>query len=90
MLQKLSTLKDTFSFPSFLFIDELIISDGASVKIKQKIQEMYDERDSKFGNARDIRELFNEIKGNLSRRTRCNDNSDLITLTTIEKEDVII
>ena len=76
-------------FESFCNKEKMTLSEGAKVVVKNRIQRMYDSRDSHFGNARDIRNLFDEVKMNLSVRTRLMTDVSYDDFTTIKEEDVI-
>ncbi|MGP5361185.1 AAA family ATPase [Psychrobacter celer] len=72
-------------FENICIKQKIEISDSAHSRVKEVIQKMYDTRNANFGNARDIENLFDEVKSSLSVR-HLNDN--LQNNYRIEKEDV--
>lgn len=77
-------------FRRMLTEDDLILSEAGEVKINLYIQSMYRYRDSKFGNGRDVRNLFDTVNRNRkSRVLRLPDSPDLnITEKIIEPQDI--
>lgn len=76
-------------FKLFCSKEHLSIDPDAETVVKEKIQLMYQNRDSKFGNARDVRNLFDSIKMNQSSRISKVSDASLSELTTIKAEDVL-
>ncbi|MBR5176747.1 MAG: AAA family ATPase [Bacteroidales bacterium] len=75
-------------FVMFCEKEQIKIEEDARLSVKRKIRLMYDDRDEHFGNARDVRNLFDEIKMNMSERTAIMLNATYDDLMTIKKEDV--
>lgn len=48
--------------------DNMVIDEEAETALLQRLTDMYDHRDKNFGNARDAKNLYEEIKKNQSRR----------------------
>lgn len=57
--------------------------------VRCRLQQIYDGRDIDFANAREVRNLMEDIKNNMALRQFDNDCSDLQELKTIRPEDVI-
>lgn len=68
--------------------EKLILSSGADAAVKEKLQKMYDERGGDFGNAREVRNLIDEVKNNISERTMFLESATTEQLQTILAEDV--
>ncbi len=68
---------------------ELILPDESREAVKRKLQEIYNRRDWDFANAREVRNLMDEVKNNMAMRQLLDDCSDLQELKTIKPEDVI-
>lgn len=75
-------------FEMFCNKDSLKVEDDAWLEIKNKIRFMYDNRNDRFGNARDVRNFFDEIKMHMSERTSGMLNPSYEDLLTVKKEDV--
>lgn len=75
-------------FEMFCNKDSLKVEDDAWLEINNKIRFMYDNRNDRFGNARDVRNLFDEIKMHMSERTSGMLNPSYDDLLTVKKEDV--
>lgn len=69
--------------------NDLILPDESREAVKRKLQDLYDGRSSDFANAREVRNLVDDIKNNMAMRQFAEDCTDLQELKTIKPEDVI-
>ena len=76
-------------FEHFCRKEQIIITPAAKIKVQEAIRRMYEKRDYRFGNAREVRNLFDSIKMNLSSRVLCLPDASIDDMRTIQEEDVI-
>ena len=67
----------------------LKLGEGASEAARRKLEEMYDNRDRDFGNAREVRTFLGEVEARLAERTMFNENATTEELVTILPEDIL-
>ena len=67
----------------------LILPEESRKAVERKLQQIYDSRQWDFANAREVRNLMDDIKNNMAIRQFEEDCSDLQELKTIRPEDVI-
>ncbi len=67
----------------------LELGEGAAEAARDKLQEMYDNRDRDFGNAREVRTFLGEVESHLAERTMFNENATTDELVTILPEDIL-
>lgn len=68
---------------------ELILPEESRKAVERKLQQIYDSRQWDFANAREVRNLMDDIKNNMAIRQFEEECSDLQELKTIRPEDVI-
>ncbi len=68
---------------------ELILPEESRDAVERKLQQIYDNRGLDFANAREVRNLMDDIKNNMAIRQFDENCSDLQELKTIRPEDVI-
>ncbi len=71
------------------FAGKYIFGEGAEEELARVCQEMYDQRDKNFGNARDIRNLFSDVTASLAARVSNIPNPTIEELTQITREDIL-
>lgn len=76
-------------FDGMCLKQELILPDESREAVRRKLQQIYDNRKWDFANAREVRNLMDDIKNNMAMRQLMDDCSDLQELKTIKPEDVI-
>lgn len=64
------------------------LSDEAAAAVKEHLQELYEDRDDNFGNARDVRNLFEKIVANQANRVAAVESPSDEELLTITVEDL--
>ena len=65
---------------------------AAAAAVKEHLQEFYEDRDQNFGNARDVRNLFEKIVAHQADRVAGLEDpsdEDLITITAEDLKDLI-
>ena len=67
----------------------LKLGEGSAEAARKKLQEMYDNRDWDFGNAREVRTFLGEVEARLAERTMFNENATTDELVTILPEDIL-
>lgn len=67
----------------------LILPEESREAVGRRLQQIYDSREWDFANAREVRNLMDDIKNNMAIRQFDEDCSDLQELKTIKPEDVI-
>lgn len=67
----------------------LILPDGSREAVCRKLQNIYDNREWDFANAREVRNLMDDVKNNMALRQFDSDCTDLQELKTIKPEDII-
>jgi len=68
------------------------LSEEAAAAVKEHLQELYEDRDDNFGNARDVRNLFEKIIANQANRLAAFDNpsdEELLTITVEDLKDLV-
>jgi len=77
-------------FKIFSAKDKYILSSKAEVQLTESLENICSNADETFGNARLIRNLFNETKVELSKRYQLLEENerDFAALNTLEKEDI--
>ncbi|MBR6259303.1 MAG: AAA family ATPase [Oscillospiraceae bacterium] len=74
-------------FQSMCKKNQYTLSDEASEYIKEHLNDLYEQRDENFGNARDVRNLFENIVTVHSNRVAAMEAPTKDDLTTVQKED---
>lgn len=64
------------------------LEDDAATAVKEHLQELYEDRDANFGNARDVRNLFEKIVANQANRVAKRENPTDDELTSIAIADL--
>ena len=64
------------------------LDEGAADAVKEHLQELYEDRDSNFGNARDVRNLFEKIVARQADRVAGMDSPSDEDIVTITMEDL--
>lgn len=77
---------DIFNF--YCQKESMTITPAAQAKLKSVITDMYNKRNHQFGNAREVRNLFDKIKINLSFRVAGLPDATLLDMRTIQEEDI--
>ena len=72
------------------FAKDYILGDGVEEEIQRICQEMYDHRGKDFGNARDVRNLFDDVLDALSERVSIMDNPTRDDLLRIVRDDILL
>ncbi len=68
------------------------LDDGAAQAIREHLEELYEDRDENFGNARDVRNLFERIVANQANRVAALESpsdEDILTITTADLEGLV-
>lgn len=68
------------------------LDDQAAQAIQEHLEELYEDRDENFGNARDVRNLFERIVANQANRVAALSaptDEDLLTITTADLEGLV-
>ena len=68
------------------------LDDQAAQAIKEHLEELYEDRDQNFGNARDVRNLFERIVANQANRVAALSSptdEDILTITTADLEGLV-
>jgi len=68
------------------------LDEKAEAAVKEHLNELYEDRDSNFGNARDVRNLFEKIVANQADRVAGLENptdDDIVTITTADLEGLM-
>ena len=68
------------------------LSDEAAAAVKEHLQELYEDRDDNFGNARDVRNLFEKIVANQADRVaqlESPSDEELLTITVEDLKDLM-
>ena len=68
------------------------LDDGAAQAIREHLEELYEDRDKNFGNARDVRNLFERIVANQANRVaalKSPSDEDILTITTADLEGLV-
>ena len=68
------------------------LDDGAAQAIREHLEELYEDRDKNFGNARDVRNLFERIVANQANRVAALESpsdEDILTITTADLEGLV-
>ena len=68
------------------------LDDGAAQAIREHLEELYEDRDENFGNARDVRNLFERIVANQANRVAALESpsdEDILTITTADLEGLM-
>ena len=63
------------------------LDDAAAAAVKEHLTELYEDRDENFGNARDVRNLFEKIVANQADRVaklEAPTDEDILTITTAD------
>lgn len=68
--------------------DDLKLAPDAKSAVKQRLTEMYENRDANFGNGRDVRNLLESCIANLAVRTQSKNLTDAISLSIITTIDI--
>ena len=73
-------------FKSFLQKNDYVIDDDAAELVKQHLSKLYLNRDDNFGNARDVRNLFEKMISNQANRLMNTElsSNDIIARITVE------
>ena len=71
------------------FAGEYTFGEGAEEELERVCRQMYEERDSNFGNARDVRNLFQAVTASLAARLSEVANPTVEELTRITREDIL-
>ncbi len=68
------------------------LDEQAAAAVREHLQELYEDRDQNFGNARDVRNLFEKIVANQADRVaglEAPSDEDIITITTEDLKDLM-
>ena len=68
------------------------LDEKAEAAVKEHLDELYEDRDENFGNARDVRNLFEKIVANQADRVAVLENptdDDIVTITTADLEGLM-
>ena len=71
------------------FAGNYTFGEGAEEELSRVCQELYSKRDQNFGNARDVRNLYQDVTSSLAARVITIPNPTVEDLTMITKEDIL-